>query len=222
MNERTRFEAFVFDCDGTLLDTLPDLAHVTNRVLELLGHPTHTTEEILTYVGNGGRRLIAEAMPKGASQEDIDAAFALWQRVHASQGMRLTKEYEGITVMLQELKKRGAAVAVLSNKFDAGIQEIVPEYFPGIFEIYHGESVRIPRKPDPFGLLTVAHELGVDPARIAYVGDSRVDMLTAKNAGCFALGVSWGYQPCDLLRDGGADVIVDHPEEILSYGPPEK
>lgn len=211
------FDAFVFDCDGTLLDTLPDLTAVTNEVLERLGHPTHTMKEILTYVGNGGRRLVAEALPPDSSDEEIERAFAVWQEVHAEQGTHLTREYVGVTGMLETLKARGKKIAVLSNKFDGGIKEVIPSFFPGVFSVYHGECETIPRKPNPEGLLHTLEELGVEPARAAYVGDSRVDMVTAKNAGCFALGVSWGYQTREDLVEGGADAIVDHAQDILKF-----
>lgn len=211
------FDAFVFDCDGTLLDTLPDLAAVTNKVLEELGHPLHSMEEILSYVGNGGRRLIAEAMPPGSTDEEIENAFQLWRETHAKHGSELTREYVGTTGMLERLKANGKKIAVLSNKFDEGIQEVIPSLFPGVFSVYHGESEVIPRKPDPTGLLMTLEELGVEPSRAAYVGDSHVDMVTARNAGCFALGVAWGYQTKEDLEEGGADVIVERVHDILKF-----
>lgn len=211
------FDAFVFDCDGTLLDTLPDLAAVTNEVLERLGYPLHTMQEILTYVGNGGRRLIAEALPADSTDEEIEQAFELWQEIHASNGMRLTREYVGMTGVLENLKSEGKKIAVLSNKFDKGIHEVIPAMFPGVFSLYHGECESIPRKPDPTGLLMTLEELGVEPVKAAYVGDSRVDMVTAKNAGCFALGVSWGYQSREDLEKAGADAIVEHTRDILRF-----
>lgn len=210
-------DAFVFDCDGTLLDTLPDLTAITNETLERLGYPTRTMKEILTYVGNGGRRLVAEALPPDSSDEEIERAFAVWQEVHAERGTYSIREYVGVTGMLEKLKARGKKIAVLSNKFDEGIKMVIPALFPGVFSVYHGECEAIPRKPNPEGLLRTLEELGVDPARAAYVGDSRIDMITAKNAGCFALGASWGYQTREDLVEGGADDVIGHPQDVLMF-----
>lgn len=209
------FDAFIFDIDGTLLDTLPDLTAVTNAVLASYGFPQHTDGEILRFVGKGGRRLIEKAMPAGMPPEVVDEAFVRWQAVHAEKGIRLTKEYEGITEALKALKGQGIKLAALSNKFDGGVQEIVPRFFPGLFAAQHGESERIPRKPDPTGLLLTMEELGVAPDRTVYVGDSKGDMVVAHAAGAYALGVSWGYQSIEELQAGGADRIIDVPTAML-------
>ena len=141
------YDAFIFDIDGTLLDTLPDLTAVTNTVLASYGFPQHPASEILHFVGKGGRRLIEKAVPAGTSPDVVDEAFKRWQGVHEEMGIRLTKEYDGITEALTALKEQGIKLAALSNKFDGGVQEIVPHFFPGLFEVQHGECDRIPRKP---------------------------------------------------------------------------
>ena len=130
-------------------------------------------------------------------------------------GIRLTKEYDGITEALAALKEQGIKLAALSNKFDGGVQEIVPHFFPGLFEVQHGECDRIPRKPDPTGLLLTMEELGVTPERTVYVGDSKGDMVVAHAAGTYALGVSWGYQSKEELQAGKADRIIDAPASLL-------
>lgn len=210
-----RFDAFIFDVDGTLLDTLPDLASVTNATLATFDFPAHTQDEILGFIGGGGRRLIEQAVPSGTSEETMDEAFARWKNIHAEQGIRLTKEYRGMTDALNTLRADGVRLAVLSNKFDGGVKEVVPRFFPGIFAAMHGECAEIPRKPDPTGLLLTMEELGVDPKRTVYVGDSEGDMVVAHAAGAFALGVSWGYQSIERLRKGGADRIIDRPEQMV-------
>lgn len=209
------YDAFIFDIDGTLLDTLPDLTAVTNAVLASYGFPQHPASEILRFVGKGGRRLIEKAVPAGTSPVLVDEAFTRWQNVHKDMGIRLTKEYEGITEALTALKSQGIKLAALSNKFDGGVQEIVPRFFPGLFEVQHGESDRIPRKPDPTGLLLTMEELGVAPDRTVYVGDSKGDMVVAHAAGTYALGVSWGYQSVEELQAGEADRIIDAPAALL-------
>lgn len=209
------FDAFIFDVDGTLLDTLPDLTAVTNATLESYGFPLHSQQEILGYVGGGGRRLIELAVPEGTDAATMDAAFELWKRIHAVQGIRLTKEYKGITEALSALRAQGVKLAALSNKFDEGVQELIPRYFPGLFEVMHGECEAIPRKPNPAGLKKTMEELGVTPERTVYVGDSRGDMVVAHAAGTFALGVSWGYQSVEQLEDGGADLVIDTPARMV-------
>ena len=209
------YDAFIFDIDGTLLDTLPDLTAVTNTVLASYGFPQHPAHEILHFVGKGGRRLIEKAVPAGTSPDVVDEAFKRWQGVHEEMGIRLTKEYDGITEALAALKEQGIKLAALSNKFDGGVQEIVPHFFPGLFEVQHGECDRIPRKPDPTGLLLTMEELGVTPERTVYVGDSKGDMVVAHAAGAYALGVSWGYQSKEELQAGKADRIIDAPASLL-------
>ena len=209
------YDAFIFDIDGTLLDTLPDLTAVTNTVLAPYGFPQHPASEILHFVGKGGRRLIEKAVPAGTSPDVVDEAFKRWQGVHEEMGIRLTKEYDGITEALAALKEQGIKLAALSNKFDGGVQEIVPHFFPGLFEVQHGECDRIPRKPDPTGLLLTMEELGVAPERTVYVGDSKGDMVVAHAAGTYALGVSWGYQSKEELQAGKADRIIDAPASSL-------
>lgn len=209
------YDAFIFDIDGTLLDTLPDLTAVTNTVLASYGFPQHPANEILHFVGKGGRRLIEKAVPAGTSPDVVDEAFKRWQGVHEEIGIRLTKEYVGITEALTALKDQGIKLAALSNKFDGGVQEIVPHFFPGLFEVQHGECDRIPRKPDPTGLLLTMEELGVTPERTVYVGDSKGDMVVAHAAGTYALGVTWGYQSKEELQAGKADRIIDAPADLL-------
>lgn len=209
-----RFDAFIFDVDGTLLDTLPDLASVTNATLETFGFPVHTQNEILGFIGGGGRRLIEQAVPAGTSEATMDEAFERWKAIHAKQGISLTKEYDGMTDALNALLACGVKLGALSNKFDGGVKEIVPRFFPGMFTAMHGECEEIPRKPDPTGLLRTIRELGTVPERTVYVGDSEGDMVVAHAAGTYALGVSWGYQSLERLHRGGADRVIDRPSQM--------
>lgn len=212
-----RFDACIFDLDGTLLDTLPDLVAVTNSVLAKFGFPQHSREAILSFVGNGGRRLIEQAVPGNTPDEVVEKAFCDWKLEHERIGMELTCEYEGITAALKQLKKRGKHLAVLSNKYDSGVQEVIPHFFPGIFEVLHGECEQIPRKPNPAGLALTMYELGVSPDRTVYVGDSRGDMVVASAAKTTALGVAWGYQSREELVAGGADYVATSAEDMLAY-----
>ena len=213
------FDAFVFDCDGTILDTLPDLVVVTNTALRECGYPEHTVDEIKSYVGNGVKALMYQAVPADTPQADADAALACWKRLHPELEGRLTKPYPGIPETLAELRARGAKTAVLSNKFDEGVQQVVGEFLPGLFDVAHGECDLIPRKPDPTGLLLTLEELGVAPDRAAYIGDSPGDIVVARNAGTFAIAVSWGYHTREEMEAANPDAIVDAAEDFLAFLP---
>ena len=210
------FDTFVFELDGTLLDTLPDLVVITNQALGELGFPPRSHDEILSYVGNGVRALMCQAVPEGTSSEQTDAAMEHWKALFPDYRNDLTKPYPHMRETLAELSARGAKLGVLSNKFDAGVQQVVNQFMPGTFAVMHGECDGIPRKPDPLGLQLVFQELGCDPARCAYVGDSPTDILCAKRAGAFSIGVAWGYHDASELIAADADAVVDHPLDILS------
>lgn len=210
-----RFDTFVFDLDGTLLDTLPDLVVLTNAVLRECGFPERTSAEVLSYVGNGVKALMYQAVPQDADEEAVEAAMRRWKELYPQYGYRLTKAYEGIPETVAELERRGARLGVLSNKFDAGVQEVVGAYLPGLFAVAHGESADIPRKPDPTGLLRTIEELGSAPERTVYVGDSTGDVAVARNAGTYAVGVTWGYHGAERLRAAAADLVIDDPRALL-------
>ena len=210
-----RFDTFVFDLDGTLLDTLPDLVVLTNAVLRECGFPERTSAEVLSYVGNGVKALMYQAVPQDADEEAVEAAMRRWKELYPQSGYRLTKDYEVIPEPVAELKRRGARLGVLSNKFDAGVQEVVGAYLPGLFAVAHGESADIPRKPDPTGLLRTIEELGSVPERTVYVGDSTGDVAVARNAGTYAVGVTWGYHEAERLRAAAADLVIDDPRALL-------
>lgn len=211
-----RFEAVVFDLDGTLLDTLADLVLLTNSTLAEFGFPERTADEIHSFVGNGVRPLIEQAVPEGTPGATVDAVMDRWKSLYSVLGNKLTRPYPGISELVADLGARGVKVGVLSNKFEQGVIDCVGEYLPGLFAVVHGERPGIPRKPDPQGLLSVFAELGADPARSAYVGDSPTDILCAKRAGAFSVGVGWGYHQPDELRAAAADAVVDHALDILA------
>ncbi|HAM15062.1 MAG TPA: HAD family hydrolase [Eggerthellaceae bacterium] len=208
------FDAFIFDLDGTLLDTLPDLVRLTNMVLAERGMPTRTRDEINSFVGSGGRVLLQRAAVADASEADIDALFARWRHLYREHGHKYTAPYTGIPEALNVLKARGAKLGVLSNKFDAAVKGVISDHFPGVFDAVWGESPDVPRKPDPQGLLRMMSELGVAPERVVYVGDSGTDMAVARAAGAVPVGVSWGYRSVADLQAAGAACIVVHPAEL--------
>ena len=207
--------AVIFDLDGTLLNTLGDLRAATNHALEVRGLPPHSMEEIRQFIGNGIRLLIRRAMPEGTPEAEIDAALDDFKAYYAAHIHDRTVPYDGIPQLLTALRKRGIKVAVLSNKIDSASQQLIEYFFPEKTDVVFGEHVGVPRKPDPTSCRMVMQQLGVQPEQVLYVGDSGTDMQTAKNAGLYAVGVTWGFRSKEVLLENGADVLVHRPEQIL-------
>ena len=211
--------ALVFDLDGTLLDTLPHLTALTNFVLAQQHFPQHTQEEVLSYIGEGGQKLLMRAAPKNTPQDVIDAMFQQWKEKFYTHGLDLVAPFEGINDMLATLKTR-ALLGVLSNKFDAGCIASVQQHFPNTFCWVHGERAGIPRKPQPDGLQNCLDELQLHPDEAIYVGDSVTDIDAARSAGMRAIGVSWGYQDSRALLEHGASYLAKSPCDLLTYVEP--
>lgn len=207
--------AVIFDLDGTLLNTLGDLRAATNHALEVRGLPPHSMEEIRQFIGNGIRLLICRAMPEGTPEAEIDAALDDFKAYYAAHIHDRTVPYDGIPQLLTALRKRGIKVAVLSNKIDSASQQLIEYFFPEKTDVVFGEHVGVPRKPDPTSCRMVMQQLGVQPEQVLYVGDSGTDMQTAKNAGLYAVGVTWGFRSKEVLLEYGADILVHRPEQIL-------
>ena len=219
MADRT-FNTFIFDIDGTLLDTVDDLALLTNRILEEVGCPTHTTPEILSYVGAGVRRLIYLALPEDASEETVDKAVDLWNQYFAEY-YHETHPFPDIEELLEQIRLRGGKVGAVSNKLQAGVDLIMAKCLPGKVDIMFGESPSVPRKPDPKGIQLAMAHLGAAPEESVYVGDSPTDVVAAKNAGAFSVVVLWGYHRReDFGGESEPDLFVDAPLELLSLIPP--
>lgn len=212
-----RFGTFVFDLDGTLLNTLPDLVVLTNNVLRELGYPERSSEEILGFVGNGVKALIVQAVPGSASDAEAARAYELWLQRYETYPNDLTHPYDGIVALLEELHARGCRTGVMSNKFEGGVHQILDLCLPGLVDVAHGESDVIPRKPDPTGILRTIEELGSTPADTVYVGDSSGDVKAGKSAGAFTVAVTWGYSTEEMLRalEVAPDLIIDSPADLL-------
>lgn len=216
-----KFNAFIFDLDGTLLDTMPDLVFLTNRILREVGAPEHTQEEILGYIGAGVRRLIYMALPPDASPEQTERAMELWNE-HFAEYHEHTVPYEGIVELLAELRHRGCALGVVSNKLQSGVDVVMDAKLPGAVDVMYGESDVTPRKPDPAGILKAMEALGADPASTLYIGDSPSDAVAAHRAGCRAAAVTWGYRPKSDFEnssdpDAHPDIYVDSALDLLEY-----
>lgn len=207
------YEAYIFDLDGTLLDTLPDLVVLTNMVLEEAGYPSRSRQEIHSFVGGGLGELMRRAASVDIHDAVVEGLMIRWKELYPEHGTGLAKPYPNIDRLIDELREK--KLAVLSNKFDAGAQEIIEQFFPQIFSVVHGESPEIPRKPDPTGLKKTLSELGINPEHAVYIGDSPNDIVTAEGAGTHGIAVSWGYHEKSELVGRGISRIVDDPLDIL-------
>ena len=210
-------KAFIFDMDGTLLHSLPDLAIAANEALEQMGFPPRTYEEVLSFMGEGSQRLIDRCVPTNATPEQRRQTFDLWRRIYIASSYENTYPFPGMVETLRELRQRGARTAILSNKFDAGVCALTDIHFPRLFDIVRGEIPPTPRKPDPTGLLQMLEELKVKPEETAYVGDTNVDVQVAENAGVVAIGVSWGYDKAAPLPQDRLDAYIREPRELLAF-----
>lgn len=205
----------IFDLDGTILNTLEDLADSTNHALKTCGYPERTMDEVRQFVGNGIRKLMERAVPEGTLVEEIDRVhetFTAHYKVHCADK---TRPYDGIMELLQNLKKDGCKLAVVSNKADYGVQELCKQYFDGIFDFAVGEREGIRKKPAPDSVNEVLKTLGCSRDRAVYIGDSDVDIQTAANAQMDHIIVEWGFRDVPFLIAKGAKVLVEKPEEIL-------
>lgn len=204
----------IFDLDGTLLDTLEDLADSTNYVLSLHDYPVRTLEEVRRFVGNGIRRLIEQAVPEGVGAEVVDTLFAEFIPYYKEHCADKTKPYDGIIELLQNLKQQGVKLAVVSNKADYAVKELCDTYFPNLLEVSVGERVGIRRKPAPDTVNEVLQLLQMEKEQAVYIGDSEVDVETAKNADMDCIAVDWGFRDKDCLQEAGAKVIVSTTKQV--------
>ena len=213
-------QAVLFDLDGTLTNTLDDIADAMNRALRLHGLPEWTVDDYRYLVGNGAKILSQRAVRD--RQELADAVLRDYQDWYGAHALDKTRPYPGIPELLAELQARGIPMAVLSNKPDADTQNVVRHFFPEIrFAVIRGQVPGVPVKPDPAGALAIAAELEKSPAQICYVGDTAVDMTCANRAGMLPVGALWGFRDEEELLGAGALRLIRTPGELLSLRLPE-
>ena len=212
-----KYDAVILDLDGTLLDTLEDLADAVNFALRSAGMPERTLREIRDFVGNGVRRLLEQAVPEGADHPRFDEVFGKFREYYALHCNDKTKPYEGILPLLKELKAEGYALAIVSNKLDSAVKELAEIYFEDLIPVAIGEREGVARKPAPDTVFAALKELEVTADRAVYVGDSEVDVMTARNAGLPCITVLWGFRDREVLEACGADTFAQTPEEIMSH-----
>lgn len=210
------YKTYIFDLDGTLLDTLQDLADSVNHALRQYGMPEHSLDDIRRFVGNGVRLLMERAVPEGAQHPLFEEAFATFRQYYMQHSLDTTRPYDGIVETIRELKLRGCRLAVVSNKMMAATQELVAHFFPDIeVAIGEHEAAGIRKKPAPDTVDEALRQLGVTREGAVYVGDSDVDLLTARNSGLPCISVLWGFRDREFLLAHGATSFIEHPRDLL-------
>ena len=208
------YQTVVFDLDGTLLDTLEDLYRAVNAALESHSLPRRTRDEVRMFVGNGVELLIRRAVPAECDEETILSTLADFKAIYAAICKDNTKPYDGILPMLTALRNKGIRVAVVSNKFDAATKALCAEYFGDLVEVAIGERAGVRKKPAPDTVYEALKELGVTAKGAVYVGDSDVDIQTARNCGMPCISVTWGLRDKEFLIQNGAEALVNTPENL--------
>lgn len=209
------FDTYIFDLDGTLLSTLNDLAASTNYALRWSGMPERTIEEIRMFVGNGVKLLMERAIPNGINNPKFEETYAKFREHYLEHNLDTTSPYEGIPALLRELKRRGKKLAIVSNKFYAATQDLAKHFFPDTIEVAIGERETIRKKPAPDTVLEALRQLGASKEGAVYIGDSDVDIMTAKNCGLPCISVLWGFRDKDFLIQHGGTIFVNKPSDIL-------
>lgn len=206
-------KTIIFDLDGTLLNTLEDLMISANYALLEFGFPTHSLEDIRKFVGNGVKKLIERAVPIDCPQDVIEKCLDVFKEHYSKNMYNHTKPYDSILEILEKLHNKGLKIGVVSNKFDSAVKELCQKYFLNLVDIAIGQSDDVPKKPAPNVVFKAMKELSAEPSSTIYVGDSEVDVQTAKNSDLPCIGVLWGFR--DRKDLAGADYIIDNPCDIL-------
>lgn len=224
MPERTelrRINTVIFDMDGTVLDTLDDLADSVNYVLRKFGMPERPREDYRQFFGSGIRHALRCAVPPQVSDDFIDGMIPVFKEYYDLHCLDRTKPYAGIPELMAELRKQGYQMAIVSNKIDSAVKALNQRFFSDFVSVAVGEKPGIRRKPAPDTVLAALAELGASADEAVCIGDSEVDLETAENAGLPCIAVLWGFRDRDFLADRGANVFAETPEEVLSLLKPE-
>lgn len=208
-----KYKAVLFDMDGTLLDTLADMAAAVNHILSVHGYPLRTEEEVRAFVGNGARKLMERALPPDVTGDAFEALLEEYRQWYEAHACVKTAPYPGVPAVLAALHRAGVRCAVVSNKPDGATRELAARFFPGLLAF--GQQDGIPAKPAPDMVYHALAELGVEASAAAYVGDSEVDVALARNAGLPLVAVSWGFRGREALEEAGAALVVDDAATLL-------
>ncbi|MBN2466532.1 MAG: HAD family hydrolase [Deltaproteobacteria bacterium] len=213
------FKAVIFDLDGTLLDSLEDIAESMNAVLKECGFPEHDPETYRDFIGEGIEQLVRQALPKSNRTDSmIERCVVAMRNEYEKRWTFTTRPYKGVLELIDELSTQGVRMAILSNKPDRFTKVITAVLLPsGRFDLVLGAKPDVPKKPDPLAALNIAALFNIQPQSVIFVGDSGIDMETAVSAGMYPVGVLWGFRPEDELIAGGAKALLDHPLELLRF-----
>ena len=209
-----KYKTYIFDLDGTLLSTLADLAASTNYALRTHHMPERSLDEVRRFVGNGVKKLMERAIPDGLNNPLFEETFATFRQHYMQHNLDTTQPYPGIMQLLEQLKAEGKNIAVVSNKFYAATRELCRHFFGDLVPVAIGEREYIRKKPAPDTVIEALRELGVDKEGAIYIGDSDVDIMTAKNSGMPCVSVLWGFRDKEFLLEHGATTLILKPEEM--------
>ena len=212
-----KFKGVIFDLDGTLVDSLEDIADSMNKVLIRYGYGTHNLQAYKYFVGNGIRNLVREALPESSRRDElISECFELMMEEYSDHCTDKTKPYPGVSELLDELTENNIRLSVFSNKVDELTKKVVTTLLPNWkFEVVIGASSDIPRKPNPEGAFLISEKLLLPPSDLIYLGDTDVDMKTATSAKIYAVGATWGYRTAEELLSSGAKSLISHPSDLI-------
>jgi phosphoglycolate phosphatase len=212
-----KYQAVIFDLDGTLLDTIQDLAEAMNGALTSMGYPVHDIQKYLHLIGNGIENLAMRVLPEDIKSEElVQKCVSIFRDKYSNKWVDKTRPYDGIPILLSKLKASQIIMAVLSNKLHIITEQMVQQFFgSSYFTEVRGEISGVPRKPDPAAALDIAKHISLNPEQIIFVGDSGTDMQTAVSAGMYPVGVLWGYRNAKELIEYGAKKLIDKPDELL-------
>lgn len=213
-----RYSSIIFDLDGTLLDTLYDIAETANTVLAHHGFPVHPNQAYKGFVGDGARALMGRIAPVGTAETVIDSCLQMFMQVYSNNWMNNCQPYSGIVDMLPAVRKQGASMAVLSNKPHTFTKLFVERYFSqDTFACVYGQREGFAKKPDPSVALVIAETLASYPEKMLFVGDTPIDIQTGKASGMTTIAVTWGFRSVQELERENPDIIINNPMEILQY-----
>lgn len=211
------YKTLIFDLDGTLLNTLLDLASSVNYAMRECGFNERTTDEVRRFIGNGVAVLIRRAVPDGTPEEEYKRALDIFKTHYKENSRNNTAPYDGICDLLRKLKEDGYNLAIVSNKVDFAVKDLRDEFFNGLIDVAIGDSDATRTKPEPDMVYKAIEELGADKYSCVYIGDTDVDIETAKNSGMDCISVSWGFRTREELEGYGAGMIADCAEDILKF-----
>ena len=208
-------ELYIFDMDGTILNTIDDIAGAINYVLDIHGYPRHTVDEVKSFVGNGLKRALELSLPDGVAGDVLNQLFTELVAYYNEHSNIMTRPYEGIVEVIHKLREQGKIVAVVSNKRVEAVRDLCDIYFAGCFDMALGDQDGIARKPAPDMTNMVIEHYGILKDKCVYIGDSDVDLMTARNTEIDCIAVTWGFRTREFLVEHGATMIIDRPEELL-------